>query len=176
MKSMAGHPPPLETFISPVLGLPAWNVQQGHGSFLTFEFGEPNLVVYEYESERRGFRRNAYVRGEFHLWIYCCNWRALQDGKQTAFSEDSIEVIRTAAVNFNGQKLISIDVIPENGRSVFHFDLGGKLETWPYGDETTEEQWMIHAPTEAFSFRADGQYSIGSLDDPCNEAFWHPLR
>jgi hypothetical protein len=56
-------------------GLPSWNVRKGHGSFMTFEFGEPYLEVGE-AIEREtpfGFRcvkRQTAVHGVWHLWIY----------------------------------------------------------------------------------------------------------
>jgi hypothetical protein len=33
--------------IRSILGKPCWNVKRGHGSFLTLEFGQPHLVVWE---------------------------------------------------------------------------------------------------------------------------------
>src|SRR5947209_15880038 len=66
----------------PVYGLPCWNAKEGYGSFLTMEFGEPHLVIREPRSRpefsprlRRALaRRLVTVRGEWHLWIYCCQW------------------------------------------------------------------------------------------------------
>jgi len=151
-------------------------VKQGHGSFLTFEFGQPRLEVRELrQSEERGWRRSAYVHGEWHLWIYCCHWRALQDGTELAWSEDANEVIRRAAATLNGQKLIAVNVVTTEGRSTFTFDLGGSLETWPYGDDPTAEQWFFYGITEVFTYRADGQYSQGSRDTLPDQECWLPL-
>lgn len=166
---------PLNTFIGPVLGLPAWGVKQGHGSFLTFEFGEPRLEVVERQSPTKGLRRDAHVHGQWHLWIYCCHWRALNDGAQLAWSEDDQASIGRAMAVLNGQKLIEVRVAPEEGRSTFTFDLGGSLETWPYGDDATEEQWTIQTDTEAFAYRADGLYSRGPSDTPPDVQRWLPL-
>lgn len=159
-----------------MLGLPAWNVKQGHGSFLTFEFGEPKLEIEERHSPEKGIRRSAHVRGQWHLWIYCCHWRVLQHGTQLAWSEDADDIIGCATATLGGQKLINASVATDQGRSTFTFDLGGLLETWPFGDDPTREQWIIMSHTEAFAFRADGTYSWGPSDMSPDLVRWSPLR
>ena len=167
---------PLNTFIRAMRGLPAWGVKQGHGSFLTFEFGEPKLEIVERRSLDKGLRRDAHVHGQWHLWIYCCHWRVLDDGVQLASSEDDQALIGRAMAVLDGQKLVEVHVAPEKGRSAFTFDLGGSLETWPYGNDLTEEQWTIQTDTEAFAYRADGLYSCGPTDTPPDTEHWLPLR
>jgi hypothetical protein len=176
VNSALALPKPLEAFVRPMLGLPAWGAKQGYSSFLTFDFGEPKLVIEERHSAERSLRRSAYVRGEWHLWIYCCHWRALQDGTQLAWSEDADKIIGQAAATLNGQKLLTVAVDPDEGRSTFTFDLGGALETWPVGDDPTEEQWMILTGIEAFAYRADGKYACGPSTTPPDQEQWLPLR
>jgi len=166
----------LETFVRPMLGLPSWGVKQGHGSFLTFEFGEPKLTVLERHSPNEGLRRSAHVHGQWHLWIYCCHWRAVQDGSQLAWSEDADRLIGRAASTLNGQKLLAVNAAADDGRSTFTFDLGGSLETWPYGDDLTDEQWTILTGVEAFTYRADGTYACGPSTTPPDLELWLPLR
>ena len=158
-----------------MLGLPAWGVRRGYGSFLTFDFGKPELTVAERQSKERGLRRDTYVYGQWHLWIYCCHWRVLEAGTQIAWSEDSKELMGRAAANLNGQKLLAVAVDPTCGRSTFSFDLGGSLETWPYGDDPTEEQWMIYALRQVFTYRADGFYSCDPSDTLPDQTLWLPL-
>lgn len=38
---------PVGSVFAPLIGLPAWNVQKGQGSFLTFDFGAPHLSITE---------------------------------------------------------------------------------------------------------------------------------
>lgn len=166
-------PAPLASFVKPMLGLTAWGVKQGHGSFLTFEFGQPKLEVEEHLSRSR---RSAYVRGEWRLWIYCCHWRIVQDGEQLAGSEDDEKTIGRATAVLNGQNLIGVNVPSGNGRSSFDFDLGGLLETWPYGDHATEEQWMIHHESQVFSVSATSAYALGTNDTPMERKRWSNLR
>lgn len=175
VNSASTCPVPLGTFIKTLLGLPTWGVKQGHGSFLSFEFGRPKLEVIERHSPEKGLRRSAYVYGQWHLSIDCCHWRALQDGAQLAWSEDTYQVIRRATASLNAQKLLDVRVAPDDGRSTFTFDLGGALETWAYGDDPTDEQWAIITDTEAFSYRADGQYSWGLSSTPPDLEQWSPF-
>lgn len=173
--SISTCPKPLATFIEPMLGLPAWGVRQGYGSYLTFEFGSPKLEVTERQSSEKGLRRSAYVHGQWHLWICCCHWRALQDETQLAWSEDNDQVIRRATATLNAQKLVGVRVSPDSGHSTFTFDLGGTLETWPYGDNPADEQWTILTDTECFTYRADAYYHCGPSNTPLDLARWLPL-
>ena len=159
-----------------MLSMPTWDVKQGHGSFLTLKFGEPKLVIEERRSADGGFRRSAYVRGRWHLWIYCCHWRVLQDETQLAWSEDARSVVDRAAAALTGQMLRGVSVAPDEGCSTFSFDLGGSLETWPYGEDQDDEQWIISTEIDAFTYRADGTYSHSSMSTPRDLERWSPLR
>ena len=90
-------------------------------------------------------------------------------------SEDEAELIGRAADALNGQKLLAVDVEPAQGRSSFTFDLGGLLETWPFGDGATYEQWMILTDKEAFAYRSDGFYQHGQSNTPPDMVRWLPL-
>jgi hypothetical protein len=166
---------PVETFTAPIVGLPAWEVKRGYGSFLTFDFGEPRLKLHEWQAKEGGLRRSAYVTGAWRLWIYCCNWKALDGNKQLASSEDTDDIISKAADSMNGQKLLRVSVDPGSGRSTIAFDLGGSLETWPYDDGENDKQWMILTETEVFAYRADGQYMRDPIDTKPSEERWLPI-
>jgi hypothetical protein len=176
MVSEAAAPDPVAAFVRPMLGRPAWGVKQGYGSFLTFEFGEPELKAAKLLSGAGGLRSTTYLRGQWHLWIYCCRWRALQQGRQLAWSEDEDFLIGSAASFLEGQKLRAVTVDPILGRSTFTFDRGGSLETWPYGEDPADEQWIILTAEEAFAFRADGFYHRDPGDTPPAQVRWIPLR
>jgi hypothetical protein len=156
---------------------PCWNPKQGHGSFITIEFGEPHLIVRATASptDKHPERRIATVRGDWHLWIYCCGWIIVQDGQQLAHSESSRETIGFALARLSGQILIRVSVVPETGASVFEFDLGGRLETSRQiepPNEEPDENWMLFDNKEnVLSYRADGKYAYHHKDEITNEWF-----
>lgn len=73
----------------------------------------------------------------------------------------------------NGQKLNGVSLDPAAGKSRFTFDLGGQLETWPTGDDPTEEQWFVYGPKNVFGYRANGSYHEGPVGTPREEERWH---
>ena len=181
---MGGDSDPLQRAFAPLIGLPAWSVDKGQASFLTMEFGQPRLLIREpilsrSESERvhtRMAQRMVKPVGEWHLWIYCCCWRALSNGAEIACSEDPGEKIAAAARELDGQKLTAIEADPKAGTSRFNFDLGGSLLTWPYDDEDNDEQWLLYLPSgDVLTYRADGYYSLGSGKLKEDEIVWQPL-
>src|SRR5436305_1318277 len=96
---------PLRRAFVPLIGLPAWFVHQGYGSFLTLEFGAPHLRVREPRAARGNvsekvkklfLKRRVSVKGEWHLWIYCCQWRVSDDGQEIAWSDSPDRKIAAA--------------------------------------------------------------------------------
>jgi hypothetical protein len=176
---------PLYRAFAPLVGLPAWQVRRGHGSFLTLEFGAPHLKIREPkvappdmdEQVAAQFRRRLVIpRGEWHLWIYCCHWRVLSGGEEVAWSEASDDEIGAAAKELDGQLLTAAEADPAQGTSAFEFDLGATLQTWPYGsgDDT---QWMLYMPSgDVFSYRENGFYSLGPGSQSPDEQVWQTLR
>ena len=61
--------------IKEILDIPYWLVDQGHGSFITFQFGQPHLAIREPKNNSKSKSmelkyREVYVCGEWQLWIY----------------------------------------------------------------------------------------------------------
>lgn len=176
---------PVQSVFTPVLGLPAWSVQKGQGSILTFDFGDPTLRIREpiepqsttpprVAAQLR--RRNIRPIGEWHLWIYCCNWRCIEGGSEIAHSESTEKRINSVARVLNGQRLMSVGIDPVDGTSSFSFDLGAVLQTWPYEDEDLDEQWSLHRRSGyTFAYRKDGRYSWSAPDVRSGEEIWLPL-
>jgi hypothetical protein len=93
-------------------GLPSWHVEQGHGSFITLEFGEPHVEIGEIRShpffitdgqQARFPRRLAHVHGDWHLWIYQCHWSISVEQQLLAHSESDRVTIARALGVLNGQ-------------------------------------------------------------------------
>ena len=156
----------LDRWFRPVLGRPCWGVRRGWGSFLTLEFGRPRLLVREPVSDLEKFStkearelfqlRQVTVRGQWHLWIYCCDWTVHHRGRLVGDSSSPRRIDR-AAWYLDGQKLVDVSLAPRGARVHLTFDLGAVLTTVPYSRR--EEQWMLYEPGgNVLTFRADRHY------------------
>ncbi|HDR9587734.1 TPA: hypothetical protein QDC22_005401 [Burkholderia stabilis] len=164
---------------------PAWSVTKGQGSFLTFEFGQPELEVREPRAgspdlsaaaRDRLASRRVTVAGNGHLWICYCHWSIAPDGRELAHSESRSGDIAAAAQRLDGQILQSLAPGAEPGAWAFDFDLRGKLTTWPYGDDPSDEQWHLfdRRSGNVLTARADGTWSYGPANDPSGEGPFGP--
>jgi hypothetical protein len=158
----------IDKAFAPLAPLPCWGVKRGHGTFLTFEFGEPTLMIREGARVRRALaRRLAYPRGQWHLWLYCCAWRVTDGEREVGDWSSSARIDRSARF-LNGQKITSVYLKPRGARTTFVFDLGGRLETRPY--DRTSEQWFLYEPSgKVLEWRADRRYSYNSSKE---ESVW----
>ncbi len=160
----------IEKVFTPLYGKPCWNVGHGWGSFLTLEFGSPRLLIDEPEEAQPDWspsmrkhhaRRRIRVGGEWHLWIYCCEWSVCTGDKlvgDSALESSSKRRIARGAKELDGQKLLQVEVAPSRGSSIFTFDLGSRLETAPYKAGST--QWLLYEPSgKVFSYCDNGMYS-----------------
>lgn len=177
---MTSSVPSIVELFRPLIGLPCWNVKQGYGSFLTFEFGEPSLATREPRDiphassrVREVFaRRLVTVHGQWHLWIYCCGWQIRLRGEGLADDESSDDKIAAACGALDGQALQQVTLGPYVGWTQFHFDLGGMLTTRPYEDEL-EEKWMLYCRDgNVYTYRSDGTASFGPGTRKPHEEQW----
>ena len=166
-----------------LLGKPCWGVKRGWGSFLTIEFGQPHLELLEPREttstskkvQAAAARRLAYVRGDWHLWVYCCQWGVFNDSGELIGDTSSRRSIDRAAAFLNGQALVAGALIPRGMRTVLEFDLGARLEMKPYN--RTAEQWMLYEPNgKVLTVRADKRYSYGSKDHAPERMQWLPVQ
>lgn len=178
----------LDEVINPILGKPAWNVQNGIGSFLTFEFGEPHLFIQEPREARSSAsrkvkrhmtRRWIRVQGAWHLWVQNGNWRAFSSGKMIGDSNSSKRILKKVAYEFDGQALIQANVT-EQAQTIFEFDLGGKFEIFPgTPDEKLPEMnnlWsLFELSGKVFTLRFDGYYCHKSGRKIIHPEDWLPL-
>jgi hypothetical protein len=186
---MPVHVHPIDAAFEPLIGLPSWSVMKGRGSFVTMEFGDPELTIGEERPHRLNIdgvdprtvmKRHTVVHGAWHLFIYCCLWRLETDGVEIAHCElDDVTIARALGI-LNGQALTSVEVDPRTGGSKFTFDLGGVLFTHPapagsYDDEPVE-QWMLYQPSgTVLTVRGDGCYAVEPADVSDESATWRPL-
>ncbi len=153
---------------------------QGYGSFLTFEIGNPSLIIREPREVlnasprvRETFaQRNVTLRGDWHLWIYCCGWRITLGGDELAHSESDDEKIAAACRKLDGQALQEVALGLKEGGTQFRFDLRGVLTTEPYDDDLNE-QWMLYCPDgNVYTYRSDGAASFGPGTRRPHEREW----
>jgi hypothetical protein len=178
---------PVADLIRPALGKPCWLARHGHGSFVTMEFGEPQVEigepklrrVYIEDAPERSLQRLAFVRGDWHLWIYCCRWSLTLDGTVLARDQsDDITMNRALAV-LNGQILTAATIEP-GSLTRFCFDLGCILTTYPappgiYENEPAG-QWKWYTGTgPVLLMRGDGSYSVSGPHEKPDDHQWLPI-
>jgi hypothetical protein len=159
----------IDDVFQPILGKACWQVEQGYASFLTFEFGEPHLRIQEPRQaskqaseklRKRWARRHVIVYGEWHLWVYICDWQIFLNDEEIANNTSSRKIIKNALLEIDGQLLTSV-TIKKSHVSIFEFDLGGRLEIIPnhVDYEKTVDLWLLYEPSgNVFTLRADGKY------------------
>ncbi len=165
----------IESIVEQIYHQPCWLLQQGHGSFLTFEFGQPHLEIREPKPPKLANRR-VTVHGDWHLWIYCCSWDLHLNDKIAAHSESSRSRIKRALEQLEGQKIVKVEIDDMTSDTVFHFDLGGLLKTRMY-DNGLHELWMLYGPKgNVLSVRNDGKYSYQPRDTPEEDMHWEAIK
>lgn len=178
---------PVEAAFAPLLGVPSWLVRKGHGSFITFEFGSPTVEIAEPYTTRvditgahfETLRRPSHVHGQWHLWIYCCDWSLSLQGALLAHCESDDVTINRGLGVLNGQAIIDVRIDYRDATTTFLFDLGCVLVTRPaegdvYGVEPVE-QWMLYQPDKnVLTARSDGSYQVVPASSR-EELAWSPL-
>jgi hypothetical protein len=182
---------PVSEALRPALGRTSWLVKRGHGSFITMEYGEPHVDVRKPRlfpvsiegAPAKTLQRSAFVHGEWHLWIYCCEWSLLLEDIQLAHNESGNATMNRALSVLNGQVLQAVDIEPDDARTRFTFDLGCSLLTYPAppGIYTIEpvRQWMLYSRSgpglSVLSVRGDGTYSITDGHVKPENMRWLPI-
>ena len=159
-----------------IAGLPSWEVRRGHGSFVTLEFGAPRVEISDVRAlplpiAREQLQvpgRSAYVRGEWHLWIYCCEWSLSWRDREIGNSESPDVPMNRALGVLNGQSLIDVVAGTADGRSSFAFDLDCVLATRPPPDAARDlVQWMFFRPSgDVLNLYADGRLETSKGNEP----------
>jgi hypothetical protein len=170
----------------PVLGLHAWGVSHGYGSFVTLEFGNPELRIQTPRlvpihldgAPSKTERRVVRARGQWHLWIYCCDWSISINEIQLAHNESDDARIERALSILNGQILTNVSVKGAT-QTTFDFDLGAALTTWASPPDSYDgedvEQWYLYEPDgQVLALRSDGYVSLGPGNRTEDEHDWFP--
>lgn len=178
---------PIADLMLPAVGKACWLVKRGHGSFVTMEFGEPQVQVsgpylrrvFIEGAPERSLRRSAFVRGDWHLWIYCCRWSLTLEGIQLAHDESDGTTMNRALSVLNGQILTAVQIEPDS-RTTFSFDLGCTFLTYPapagtFGDKPME-QWLWYGRSGPVAAVHDnGTYALIPRGATCQDKQWQPI-
>jgi len=127
--------------ISQLVGVRAWGVKRGLGSFLTFEFG-PQMDG---------------IHGKWHLWVYCCDWVVAVNGQCKGTSSDTSKEIDQIIAEFEGLVFRNLIYQPSKGKSCFQFSSNYEL-ICESGDYHDEEQWMLFFPERTISLLNNGEF------------------
>ncbi|HLT62156.1 MAG TPA: hypothetical protein VK020_13225 [Microlunatus sp.] len=126
-----------ESAVADLVGRRVWGAEQGHGSFLDLQFGEP--------------RPDDPRRGAYHLWVSQCAWRIEHGGELGAGSEDAPERIAAALHRLDGGTVTGVTFLRPSLSTIFEFG-EHRLVTFAVHTDPSEEhaeQWLL--------FRPDGQ-------------------
>jgi hypothetical protein len=139
----------------PLVGEPAWDVSIGQGSFITLEFGHPHIR--RTEPTAKVPKRIVRVGGDWHLFVYCCDWQILDADRVIATSDGSKEEMNAAAKFLDGQILVKAT---DTGLgTLFEFDLGGMILTSPSRDEA-DDQWLLYHGEQVYVCDAKAQIDL----------------
>lgn len=124
-----------------LVGLASFNVELGHGSFITFDFGKKILR----QRKTHSGEIRTFCFGEWHLWIYMCAWRIDKNQKPFVGSNDTRELIREKLREMQGKELKSATIL--NDAFDAHFSFGDEFELHLFSYQVTDhEQWMLFVP------------------------------
>lgn len=139
-----------------LIGLEVWGAQQGHGSFLTLEFGDRKPDDPE--------------RGAYHLWIYLCAWRIEHGDMLGAGSEDSEERIAASLGQINDNALTAITFERPSLSTTFEFGKSRLITFEIYTNESEDdrpEQWMLFRPDNmVLSVGPGASWRLSPADQP----------
>jgi hypothetical protein len=164
--------PVFEKSFAAIYGKPCWQVTPGVGTFLTLNFGEPHLEIVEpkfvksdSEKAKQQFAsRQVLIKGQWRLWINCCAWKVLSNGKLIGESSTKASIQGSASF-LNGQKLLGFSITPGLWQCNFEFDLGGTLETRPYDHDGIQWYLFDSAALKVLALRSDGCHYYDNFDD-----------
>jgi hypothetical protein len=152
----------------PIIGKPAWQVKCGHGSFITLEFGDPELEILEpkmvefSESEKikKEFsKRRIYIKGQWQLWLQYCNWKITTRSNLFANNDSNHDTINNCLNEVGGQILQSVEENESSAGIQLKFDLGACIDISPSPHFIDDIQWEISNPDKTtYSYMSDGRF------------------
>ena len=126
----------IREYFGPLVHARPWRAKLGYGSFLTLEFG-------------RRVKKNGFVHGEWHLWIYLSNWALYHGRRKLADTDSDRRVISVAVRRLQDVPLSDVQFDAKHSKATFVFD-DFRLVVSPadYLDDTDKRDhyWLLFMP------------------------------
>lgn len=154
------EPKDISTLIRGLAGKLSWGGSNGHGSWLSLNFGEPSLRV---RKPRRGSQqRRVDLRGEYWLWVELGKWKLVAEpGHVICTSDSSKAELSKAAAALDGLFLHAIEHSSAQVKTRFHFESGMVLLVSRHDDsEPEEELWYLYSPEMVLMCMPDGTLNV----------------
>lgn len=135
-----------EQLFSQIIGLETRNVELGHGSFITMDFGRDILIT---NKKTKRSRR----RGEWFLWIYMCIWRLDHQGQPIVGASDERELINSKLQDLECKKLLHMKIMNDSFDCRLEFEENWNLILFSHGVQD-DEQWMFFTSNNGKVFTA----------------------
>lgn len=137
--------------ICPIIGKKTWDIKLSPYHFVTFEFGKP--IPPDYEGGK--------IHGEFHLWLYDCDWRIQKSNAILAELTDdySDKQIQDVLKDIEGLAVIDIVLIEPNWNTNIRFDQDVSLSI--YSNSLDDINYTLFIPGDkALVFGPRGKIMI----------------
>lgn len=144
-----------------IAGIKPTRVKLGHGSFITIDFGRD---IPEQVKTRNGLVTKYF--GEWHLWIYMCDWRIDKDKKPFVGCEDTREKIESSLPELAERELKGVEIL--NNAFDAKLTFGNNIELHLFSFYTQDEkQWMLFTPeNKVFIAGPNSEWSYHDSDKP----------
>lgn len=120
-----------------------WQAKKGHGSFLTLDMGRKTV-----NKRRDG---TEFFAGEFHLWIYMCNWTLSFNDNPYLSSESIDDASSSLLAKVEGGTLTSIEANADT--VLITLSNGFKFELTSASKEDSDDDYFIlYTPSSRVSF------------------------
>jgi hypothetical protein len=144
----------IEQFIKPLLGEVVGRVGSGFGSFITMEFGKTLTISPK------------STRGEWYLWVLYAGWYVYTPNASSVGCEDTKEAIKNGIQEIYGRSLVNIKISPQTSETIFIFDMGIELHTFPISFTDDGELWKLYTPDNmVLSIFPGGKWVYRSADE-----------
>lgn len=138
-------------------------VKQGHGSFITFDFGRD---VTRQVKTRNGIITSHF--GEWHLWVYMCAWRIDKTKIPVVGCEATREKISCFLSELQKRRLKEVNILNQAFDAKLVFENNMELYLFSFYTQD-QEQWMLFTPEKkVFTAGPGNQWSYDDAKKPRN--------